>query len=42
MQKFILVIIVAVAVAGINTIIKQDVHSQNMTNASNLTEAPPI
>jgi hypothetical protein len=34
MQKFIFVNIVAVAVAGVNTIIEQDVYSQNMTNAN--------
>jgi hypothetical protein len=34
MQKFIFVNIVAVAVAGVNTIVKHDVYSQNMTNAN--------
>jgi hypothetical protein len=37
MQKCIFIIIIAVAVAGFSTLIGQDVHSQNMTNTSNLT-----
>jgi hypothetical protein len=37
MQKSIFIIIIAVAVGGISTLVEQDVHSQNMTNASNLT-----
>ena len=37
MQKSIFVIIIAVAVSGISTLVEQDVYSQNMTNAINLT-----
>ena len=37
MQKSIFVIIIGVAVAVISSLIGQDVYSQNMPNASNLT-----